>query len=81
MDSVRPAQRRGYTELPDATPHDPANDHPVVTEAFEALNAFGGDMTRRTALQLLGLWVRKGELDAQARVALLRRFRSKGDPR
>lgn len=65
--------------LPSVAPHNPANDSPMVGEAFDALNAFGDDLDRATVRKLLPMWRHYVDLSPQDMVAILLRFPGKGE--
>lgn len=72
--------RRAHTELPDATPHDPATDGPHVLAAFNAVaELVGADCPRRSALSTLAELPEYHTLTPQETVAVLLRFPGRGD--
>lgn len=55
---------------------DGLDEDPTVGEAVSALRAFGGEMSRATARQLLPMWRGWPEFTPRAMTATLRRFPS-----
>lgn len=51
----------------------------LVDAAYAALTAFGDNLDRRAAFRLFSMWKHRDALSASQRVALLKRFPSRGD--